>query len=759
MLATLRTIAEVVSQQDNLETALSRFVMMVKEAMHTECCSVYFADYSQDNFVLMASDGLNPDAVGRFRVGFTEGLVGLVAQREEPINIAHAQSHPRFKLHAEVHEEGYNAFLSVPVVHQRKVLGVIVVQQRDERVFSHDEESFLITLSAQLASQLAQVELQSVLKQDASSHKTSVLKGVASAPGIALGEAFVVIPKLDFASIESQQCEQVHQQRQLFQQAVAATRQEFHVLKNTLSDSLPKEALAVFEVYQQLLDARSLGQRVEQQLEQGWNAKSALKHVIIELVTQFEAMSDPYIRERAVDVRDLGIRVLHHLVSTESMVKSHPDNTILIANELTPAMLAEVPKDKLKGVISVHGSANSHASILTRAMGIPAIWGIEDIPLLQFDGKDMILDAYAGRVYISPSEVLRNEYSALKLKEGQLHDKFEAEHHLASVTADGERISLLLNAGLDLSTEHLSAKYCDGVGLYRTEAWFMQRGQFPSQAEQENWYRDVLARYHPEPVVMRTLDIGGDKVLDYFNISEDNPFLGWRGIRVTLDHPELFLDQLKAMLKANAGLGNLRIMLPMVSHTEEVDEALALLEQAYFELQEEWADQFYTIDKPDIGVMLEVPSSIFLLPEWADKVDFCSVGSNDLTQYLLAVDRANAQVAELFEPYHPSVLRVLKKIADDCQQLELPFSLCGELGGEPQGAILLVAMGFRRLSMNISSLNKIKWTLRRLAVKDMETLLKQCLAASSAKQVHRLLREFLIAQGLSELLYTKSDTA
>ncbi|WP_125562146.1 phosphoenolpyruvate--protein phosphotransferase [Pseudoalteromonas rubra] len=758
MLATLRTIAEVVSQQDNLETALSRFVMMVKEAMHTECCSVYFADYSQDNFVLMASDGLNPDAVGQFRVGFTEGLVGLVAQREEPINIAHAQSHPRFKLHAEVHEEGYNAFLSVPVVHQRKVLGVIVVQQREERVFSHDEESFLITLSAQLASQLAQVELQSVLKQDASSHKTSVLKGVASAPGIALGEAFVVIPKLDFASIESQQCEQIHQQRQLFQQAVAATRQEFHVLKNTLSDSLPKEALAVFEVYQQLLDARSLGQRVEQQLEQGWNAKSALKHVIIELVTQFEAMSDPYIRERAVDVRDLGLRVLHHLVSTESMVKSYPDNTILIANELTPSMLAEVPKNKLKGVISVHGSANSHASILTRAMGIPAIWGIEDIPLLQFDGKDMILDAYAGRVYISPSDVLRNEYSALKLKEGQLHDKFEAEHHLSSVTADGERISLLLNAGLDLSTEHLSAKYCDGVGLYRTEAWFMQRGQFPSQAEQESWYRDVLARYHPEPVIMRTLDIGGDKVLDYFNISEDNPFLGWRGIRVTLDHPELFLDQLKAMLKANAGLGNLRIMLPMVSHTEEVDEALGLLEQAYFELQEEWADQFYTIDKPDIGVMLEVPSSIFLLPEWAEKVDFCSVGSNDLTQYLLAVDRANAQVAELFEPYHPSVLRVLKKIADDCQQLELPFSLCGELGGEPEGAILLVAMGFRRLSMNISSLNKIKWTLRRLAVKDMEALLTQCLMASSAKQVHRLLREFLIAHGLSELLYTKSDT-
>ncbi|KZN49559.1 signal peptide protein [Pseudoalteromonas luteoviolacea CPMOR-2] len=757
MLATLRSIAEAVSQQENLDDALSLFVSMVKDAMQTECCSIYFADYSRDNFVLMASDGLNPQVVGQFRIGFTEGLVGLVAQREEPINIAHAQSHPRFKHAPEVNEEGFNAFLSVPVVHQRKVLGVIVVQQKNTRVFSDDEESFLITLSAQLASQLAHVEIQSLLKQEASTHKTSVLKGVPSAPGIALGRAYVVLPKLEFSSIESAKSENISGQRQLFRQAVAATRQEFHILANCLSATLPKEALAVFEVYQQLLDARSLGEKVDKELDKGWDAKSALKHVINDLITQFEAMQDPYIKERAVDVKDLGLRVLHHLVSTESVAKSYHEQTIIIADTLTPAMLAEVPKHKLVGVVSVHGSANSHASILTRAMGIPAIWGIENIPLLQFDDKPIILDAYAGRVYISPSKVLTQEYEALKLKDSQLHDRFEAEHDLPPITLDGERVSLLLNAGLDLSAEHMSAKYCDGVGLYRTESWFMQRGQFPSQAEQEQCYREVLSRYHPEPVVMRTLDIGGDKVLDYFDIEEENPFLGWRGIRVTLDHPELFLDQLKAMIKANAGLGNLQIMLPMVSHTEEVDDALLLLEQAYFELQEEWADQFYQIDKPEVGVMLEVPSSLFLLPEWADKVDFCSVGSNDLTQYLLAVDRANARVAELFEPYHPSVLRALYKIARDCQSLELPFSLCGELGGEYEGAILLVAMGYRRLSMNISALNKVKWVLRRLKVEDMEELLDKCLSASNAIQVHRFIREFLISHNLEELLYTHSS--
>jgi phosphotransferase system enzyme I (PtsP) len=752
MLATLRSIAESVSQQANLDDALVCFVKMVKDAMNTQCCSIYFADYSQDNFVLMASEGLNPDAVGKFRIGFTEGLVGLVAQREEAINIAFAKSHPRFKLSPEVNEEGYNAFLSVPVVHQKKVLGVIVVQQKMARVFSQDEESFLITLSAQLASQLAHAEIKEVLRQDESSHQTSVLKGVSSAPGISIGKAFVVIPKLNFKSIELTKNSDVNEQRRLFTQAVAATRKEFSTLSMTLSDTIPQEALAVFDVYQQLLDAKSLGHNVEAQLQEGWCAKSALKIVIERLVAQFNEMQDPYIKERAVDVKDIGLRVLHHLVNTEHAIKDYPENTILIAHTLTPAMLAEVPNERLAGVVSINGSANSHASILTRAMGVPAIWGIEDLPLLQFDNKEMILDAFAGRLYISPSQMLIDEYTELQHQDNLLNNRFLEEQSLPAITLDGEHISLLLNAGLELNTQQNSAHICDGVGLYRTEAWFMQKGQFPSQQEQEKWYREVLSSYYPNPVVMRTLDIGGDKVLDYFNITEENPFLGWRGIRISLDHPELFLDQLKAMLKANIGLGNLKIMLPMISGTDEVEESLALYNQAYYELSETFPEQL--IEKPDIGIMLEVPSSVFMLPEWSRKVDFCSVGSNDLTQYLLAVDRANARVADLFNPYHPAVLRVLNNIASECEHYELPFSLCGELGGDPEGAILLIAMGYRRLSMNLSSLNKVKWVLRRLNVSDMEQLLSECLAQPNAKQVLRLTRNFMIEHQLGNLFYT-----
>lgn len=757
MLAILRKIAQAVSQQPDLTSALETFVSLVKESMKTQCCSVYFADYNQENFVLMATKGLNPKAVGKFRIGFTEGLVGLVAQREEPLNLAFAQDHPRFIYSPDVDEDNYNAFLAVPIVHQKKILGVIVIQQNLARVFSQDEESFLITLSAQLASQLAHAEISEILKQDEKAHQTTCLKGASGAPGIAIGEAFVVMPKLSFANFELKKTDLAvssHiEQIKLFRQAVAATRNEFSTMSQELCDTLPNEALAVFQVYQQLLDAKSLGQKVEKEIKQGWCAKSALKRVIESLVGQFMAMQDNYIKERAIDVQDIGIRVLHHIVDTECALKTYPDNMILVTDVLTPSMLAQVPKDKLMGIISISGGSNSHASILTKALGIPAVWGVTDLPLLQVDGKEMIIDAYASKVYISPSNILKQEYSQFKKQEGILHDQFESEYQLDACTLDGEHIQLLLNAGLEVSTELTNAHFCDGVGLYRTEAWFMQKSQFPTQLEQENWYREVLTSYHPSPVIMRTLDIGGDKVLSYFDVEEENPFLGWRGIRFSLDHPELFLEQLKAMLKANAGLGNLKILLPMVTNVTEVEEAQRLLKQAYFELEDEWADQFYKIEQPEVGVMLEVPSSIFLLPEWAKKVDFCSVGSNDLTQYLLAVDRTNSQVAELFDPYHPSVLRALNQIAQNCMQYELPFSLCGELAADPEGAILLVAMGYRSLSMNPSSINKVKWVLRRLKITDMEDLLKSCLGQSSAIEVHRIIRNFIILNGLSQLLY------
>ncbi|MGB0859967.1 MAG: phosphoenolpyruvate--protein phosphotransferase [Pseudoalteromonas spongiae] len=756
MLTALREIAQKVSQQSNLKAALECFVSSVKSTMKTQCCSVYFADYAQDAFVLMATDGLNPKAVGEFRIGFTEGLVGLVAQREEAINLAFAKSHPRFKLAPEVDEENYNAFLAVPIVHQGKILGVIVVQQQLARVFSQDEESFLVTLSAQLAAQLANAEIQHLLEFSESEQKTTCLKGLSSAPGIALGKAYVMAPSIDFSQLELMKCDAHSEQIRLFHHAVITTRKEFRRMAAQLDSDLGQETLAVFTVYEQLLEAKSLGDQVEAKIYEGWCAKSALKLVIEGLVAQFMAMQDTYIRERAIDIQDIGIRVLHHLLNSEYKKHHFDAPIILVADTITPTMLAEIPREMLAGVVSISGAANSHASILTRAMGIPAIWGLSGLPISHVADKFLILDAYAGRVYISPTKALISEYAKLKREDARLHDAFDAEYQLEAVTLDGEEISLYANTGLEVSNDLINAKYLDGIGLYRTEAWFMQQNAFPSLAEQEAWYREILAAYHPSPVTMRTLDIGGDKCLSYFSFSEENPFLGWRGIRISLDHPELFLEQVKAMLKANMGLGNLKIMLPMVADVNEVESSKRLIQQAFFELQDEWLPEQGKLEMPQVGIMLEVPSSVYLLPEWAKCVDFCSVGSNDLTQYMLAVDRTNSRVANLFDSYHPAILRVLNDIAIQCIDYQLPFSLCGELAADPEGALLLVAMGYRDLSMSPSAINKVKYVLRRLNASDMEQLLVTCLAAKNAKQVHRLLREFIIHHKLSQILYTSA---
>lgn len=755
MLATMRAIVEQVAQQPSLESALMVFVSQVRQAINTQCCSIYVADPTQNNFVLMATDGLNPRAVGRFRLGFDEGLVGLVAKREEPINIACAKNHPHFKAAELVQEDRYSAFLSVPVIHKKRVLGVIVVQQETQRLFSQDEESFLITLSAQLASQLADAEVKKLLKQDEVSNKSSQLSGTAGTAGVAIGQAYVMLPNADFNSVELQKtCDPV-KQKQLLIQAVAATRQEFSTLIRNMQGKLPPDALAVFEVYLQLLDAKSLGRDVDIELADGWCAKSALKRVIERLITQFNAMQDPYIKERAIDIKDIGLRVLHHLLHTEQANKHYFDNTILVAHTLTPSMLLQVPQDKLAGVVSVHGGVNSHAAILTRAMAIPAVWGISDIPLLQFDNKTMIVDGFVGCVHLSPDAQLQQQYQQIQQQNAHLQQQFLAQADLPCVTKDKVAVTLQLNAGLMTGAQSAQAINNGGVGLYRTESWFMEKSHFPTQKEQENWYQQVLQQHHPAPVVMRTLDIGGDKLLDYFNIAEDNPFLGWRGIRMSLDHPELFLDQLKAMIKANAKWGNLRILLPMISAPQEVDEALALLEKVYSELSEN--EPHLNIIKPPIGIMLEVPSSLYLLPEWAKKVDFCSVGSNDLTQYLLAVDRTNERVANLYSAYHPAVLRALNDIATQCKTLSLPFSLCGELAGEAEGAILLIAMGYTQLSMNQHAQYKVKWLVRQLHFSDMHTLLASCLAMENEAQVREKIQQFMVKQGLSPLFFSEKS--
>ncbi len=748
MLTTLRRIVLEFSQEPELENALLRMVSQVKAALNTDCCSIYLADYKKEELVLMASDGLAEDSLGYTRIGFNQGLVGLVGTREEPLNIANAHEHPQFVIAPEVQEDDLHAFLGTPIIHQRKVLGVISIQQKNSRHFNENEEAFLVTLSAQLAMAIVNAETRELIS-DNNVDKTKQLVGISGSSGVAIGEMVVIQPKVQLKTVSLKKHKDKNAEVIRFKSAIKITLSEFDTMTQKLSNVVADSSLGIFEMYKQLLDNANIGHEVEAKINDGWCAESALKIIIDGYVAQFEALDDSYLRERASDIKDLGNRLLVNLFGDDIGLVSAKDAFILVAEDVTASMLAEYQHSGLKAIVSMSGSNNSHAAILARALGLPAIMGIDNVPLGQFHKQHAIVDGYSGELFISPSDALLNEYKHLIEEEHALADKVKKVAKLPAITPDGKGIEIQLNAGLSSGFEHSINAGAVGVGLYRTEIPFMNQSCFPSEQQQTVLYEQVLSAFPKQPVTMRTLDVGGDKALPYFPIVEDNPFLGWRGIRITLDHPEIFLQQVRAMIKANYKHDNLEIMLPMISDVSEVDEATRLINQAYYELSSEIElQEGFSLKKPKIGMMIEVPSVIFQLRDFASKVDFFSVGSNDLTQYLLAVDRNNAQVSALYDSYHPAVLRALNNIAEESSKYLVPLSLCGELASEPAGALLLMAMGYDKLSMNPHHIAKIKWVIRHVELQQAKVILSHVMSFSSAQQVHSYLKVQLELLGL-----------
>ena len=477
-------------------------------------------------------------------------------------------------------------------------------------------------------------------------------------------------------------------------------------------------------------------------------AQGALRQVVSDHVGRFEMMDDAYLRERASDVKDIGRRLLGYLQQARQQTLTYPDNTILVSEELSPAMLGEVPEGKLMGMVSVLGSSNSHVAILARAMGIPTVMGAVDLPYSKVDGIELIIDGTRGEIITNPAKVLREQYLVLAEQERQLSAGLDVLRELPCETTDGLRIPLWVNTGLLADVVRAQERGAEGVGLYRTEVPFMIKERFPSEKEQMAIYREQLQAFHPLPVTMRSLDVGGDKSLPYFPIKEENPFLGWRGIRVTLDHPEIFLLQTRAMLKASAGLNNLRILLPMISGTRELEEALHLIHRAWGEVRDEGTD----VEMPPVGVMIEVPAAVYLTRELARQVDFISVGSNDLTQYLLAVDRNNPRVADLYDYLHPAVLEALQRVVREAHDEGKPVSICGEMAGDPGAAILLLAMGFDSLSMNATNLPKVKWMLRQISSVTARELLAKVMKMDSPQVIHATVQLTLRNLGLDRMV-------
>ena len=757
MLSSLRTIVQEVNSARSLSEVLAIIVKEVRDAMSAGVCSVYLFDESDQNYVLMATEGLRQESIGKVRMAMREGLVGLVAAKEEPLNLQDADQHPNFAYFEETGEAPFHSFLGVPIIHHRKVLGVLVLQQETRRRFASEEEAFVVTVCAQLSGAIAHAEATGALRQLASAgrgkSKEAVFPGIPSSSGVGIGRVVLVTSSSDLKMVPERLTDNPGAEVKLLREALKATKRDMRNLGNGLSGKLSAEEYALFEVYIRLLDDRVLINEVISAIKLGQAAPSAWSTVILKHVRTFQKMDDPYLRERAADVNDLGVRVLGYMQAKDKDRAPMPRRIVLVGEDLSATALADIPVHRLVGIISLKGSSNSHMAIVGRALGIPTVMGAINLPWVELAGQELIVDGSTGDVISRATRSVRRHYVQRQREEKLFNKDLEKLRDIPCHTPDGIRFSLWVNTGLRQDTARSLKSGAEAVGLFRTEIPFLMRTSFPTEDEQIEIYREQLSDFAPRPVTMRTLDIGGDKDLPYFPIEEENPFLGWRGIRISLDHPEIFLVQIRAMLRASEGINNLRIMLPMISNVPELDRALQLIERAYQELTQE---EGYTIKRPLIGAMIEVPAAVYQVKEIGRRVDFMSVGTNDLTQYLLAVDRNNPRVADLYHTLHPSVLRALKQIYDQASSVNCQLSICGEMAGDPLSTVILLGLGYETFSMSASSLLRVKSILLNVSRKDAKLLSKKALKMSSSKEIITFLAQSLNQPDVIKLLKTTS---
>jgi len=710
-LVLLQRIVQEVSSAPDLREASCIIVKRVKEVMNTDVCSIYLLNPATRTLILSATDGLNPAVAGKVHLDCEEGLVGLVVTRSEPVNVRDAARHPRFKLIAQCEEESYHGFLGVPVMQSGKTLGVIVVQQAHARRYRDTDVAFLVTLAAQLAGVIALARAGGTIDLFASDQREHeyYVDAIAGAPGVAIGTAIVVFSPTMLDSVPDRIPEDVEVEETAFRAAVDKVASELRHLHSEFGSALQPEDRALFEALAMIASSEMLVTATVDRIHAGNWAPGALRETITEYVNQFSLIEDPYLRERARDIHDIGRRILAHLQQSEQDHLDYPARTILVAQDLGP--------------ISV-------------------------ISVTQLDARELVLDGYRGRLSVNPGSALVQEYARLMREEHALSRELAHLRDLPAETPDGFRVALYTNAGIQADLGHSRTVGAEGIGLYRTELQFMQHDHFPGEEEQRAVYRQVLEAFAPHPVTLRTLDIGSDKTLPYFPVEEPNPALGWRGIRFALDNPVIFITQLRAMIRASAGLENLRILIPMVSSVEEAEEAVQLVRRTCKEVM----DEGEVVASPPCGLMIEVPSAVYQASTLARYADFLSVGTNDLTQYLLAVDRGNERVAKRFDSLHPAVITALQHVVEAGRQQHTPVSVCGQAAGDPAMAILLLGMGINSLSMSASDLPRIKSVIRSITREQARSLLNEVLQMEKATPIRELLTGVLLQAGLAGLV-------
>ena len=748
---TLRRIVQQVSTATTLNDALSTAVHQVRKAIAVDTCSVYLKSKKRDRHDLAASDGFNAEDIEKAKSGRYGTLVKLAADRKEPVNLAYAVTRTQEVGKAE--DNDYSAFLGVPLIYYRQVLGVLVVQARAECEFNADQVAFLVTLAARLAKLIydaaALDDINRLLSGQAQDN--AFIQGTQWAPGIAIGTVVLLDPLADLAHVPDRWVHDIAAEESAFRSAINAVQEDLRAGRERMTTALPSEALALFDFYMMLLESNSLIADTLQHIRTGNWAPGAWRATIAERTQAFERMEDPYLQARAEDIRNIGRHLLSHLKLQRDAPIQYPQHCILMGDTISISEIAVVPVDRLAGIVAHHGSALSHAGVLARALGVPAVVSRTALPVERLEGSEVIVDGNQGRIYIQPAAALVDAVRQDIRDEHSRSEQLKVIEDQPATTLDGVKLACYANIGLAGELTAAGRSSAEGVGLFRTEYPFLTRAAFPTEDQQYELYREMLACFAPRPVTMRTLDVGGDKILPYFPMDEENSFLGCRGIRFTLDHPEILLIQMRAMLRANVGLNNMQLLFPMISRISEIDEALGLLARAYRELLEEG----HAVSKPKVGAMIEVPSAVYLSATLAKRLDFLAVGTNDLTQYLLAADRNNAQVATPYDSLHPAVLNAVRQTVDAAHRHGKPVSVCGEMAGEPTAALLLLGMGVDVLSMNLTRFVRVKWAIQNFTRHQARLLLAEAMTMDDGFAIYCLMNGALNEAGMQSVFKTE----
>lgn len=724
----LRRLREIMAEPISAQDRLDRIVVLIAANMVAEVCSVYVLR-ADGTLELYATEGLKREAVHLTTMRAGEGLVGLIAREAEPLALSDAQTHPAFSYKPETGEEIYHGFLGVPILRAGNTLGVLVVQNRARRTYTDEEIEALQTTAMVVAEMVASGELQALAQPGTAIalERPLYLEGVSLVEGVGLGHVVLHEPRVVVKNLIAENSEA---EIERLETAISAVRASIDALIERGDVGDHGEHREVLETVRMFAHDKGWLRRMREAALTGLTAEAAVERVQSDTRARLLRQTDPYLRERLHDLDDLANRLLHQLVGRDfvSAASELPDNAIVVARSMGPAALLDYDRSKLRGVVLEEGGPTSHVAIVARALGLPAVGEIENVTSLVEPGDAIIVDGVAGEVQIRPKPDVEAAYAEKARLRAKRQEQYRALRDVPSVTRDGAEIELQLNAGLLVDLPHLDETGATGVGLFRTEIQFMVAERMPSTSEQQKLYRAVLDSVGDRPVAFRTLDIGGDKILPYMSApEEENPALGWRAIRIGLDRPGLLRSQIRALLKACAGRPA-AIMFPMVAHVEEFVRAKEIVarESAYLARH---GHELPT--KIELGVMVEVPSLLFQIAEICRLVDFLSVGSNDLMQFLFAADRENRQVANRFDPLSVNALRALRLIVESADASACKVSVCGEIAGRPLEAMALIGLGYRNLSMSPASIGPVKAMLLATDAEAVGTLLRDALDAAA----------------------------